>query len=208
MTTNTTKPIAKKILINFLVSASIFVVGASLHDFAHIRTIGSLIAYSSFIVFPVTTILVLMKREPFFYLKKLMDKYDTKKTLSSIPYYGHIQKYLNQTSVYSAILFGITLFFGYIIFKVVPFHVQLLALDGKPFPSMSELYFQNHQIFTLSYATVFLLLFFTGAKEGKSRVISHHIMVLTVISKLFYLLFFSISLILPLIKLTEKMTIG
>ena len=62
----------KKIIINILIGGALFIVGASLHDFANIKELGNFLAYSGIIYPFIAVILILVFRLPF--LKNIINE--------------------------------------------------------------------------------------------------------------------------------------
>lgn len=117
-----------------------------------------------------------------------------------------MKSFFNQTSIYSFTFLIVATIIGFGTYKIFPFYLELINHDmTTPLPNMTQFYHSNYNLFSVAYIIVFFALIFTGASKGKIRDISQHILLLTIISQLFYLSFLAVSLILPLIDISDKM---
>ena len=116
-------------------------------------------------------------------------------------------KKFNTVSIYSSILLLLTIGCGYVIKQLTFFAKSSWdkLLENDPLPGATEWLISHPTHGSMLFGIIFLALMILGMTNEKIKNISLHVMIITSISKLCYLMWVGVCLALPTISVYNQM---
>ena len=199
----------KSVLFSFSTCLIIFMIGACLHDFFHLKKLGNSIIYTTIVLFTFFMIQILLfNKNHLIKLEKKLGKIKFKHSILNVylltKHFINKQKYLNFVSVYSFILCMFSIFVGYWQNRIFPIYLEWLNLNGEPLPALTDFFWNNHIYFTVIFIVTYLTISILGIKQGTYSEVGKHLIMIMVISQLLYFSFLAVGLILPIYNMQYR----